>query len=118
MGTLSETDVLRASVCLSYTRFRAMVTRKHHDGSRTMDERGYRSGRNVLDAEKLTTSISRKPSEIEPWLLLSVNIASRRLPIICRVSSNHRKGPKWLSAGSNHFSAIVVTPLNCYFNSP
>jgi len=44
-----------------------------------------RSGEKVLEAEKLMSSISRKRSEIEPWLLLNVNRKStHRLSIICR----------------------------------
>jgi len=32
-----------------------------------------RSGQNVVEAEQLTSSVSRKPSDIEPWLLVNVN---------------------------------------------
>ena len=32
-----------------------------------------RSGQNVLKAEKLTSSIRRKPNEMEPWSVLNVN---------------------------------------------
>jgi len=31
------------------------------------------SGQNVLETRKFTSSVSRKPSEIEPWLPLNVN---------------------------------------------
>jgi len=31
------------------------------------------SCQNVLDVNKSTSSVSRQPSEMEPWLLLSVN---------------------------------------------
>jgi len=32
-----------------------------------------RSGRNVIEVENVRSSISRKPSETKPWLLLNVN---------------------------------------------
>ena len=62
-------------------RFRATVTNKTRIGSpvlklESIGQRGRAatgSGQNVLEAEKLTSAISRKLSEIEPWLLLNVN---------------------------------------------
>ena len=53
------------------------------------------SGQNVLEAEKITSSISRKPNEIESWLL-NVNrksYSAYRLPWLS-VSLNNRKGPE------------------------
>jgi len=48
-----------------------------------------RRGQNVLEDEKITSSVSRKPSEIEPWLVVNVNISSKReQEIIVKVRFN------------------------------
>jgi len=50
-----------------------------------------RSGQNVVDADKRTLSISRKPSAIELWLLLNANRKSSAAYHLPRssVSPNH-----------------------------
>jgi len=54
--------------------------------------------------------ISRKPTEIEPWLLLNVSRKSLVASHLKRSSAspNHRKGPKWPSATSGR---IFSQPL-------
>jgi len=64
-----------------------------------------------LETENSMSSMSRKPSEIEPWLLLSVNRKSQaayHLPTLT-ISPNCRKGPRWPSLGH-----IVSPPLLWY----
>jgi len=52
------------------------------------------SGQNVRDAEKNALLVSRKPSEIEPWLLLNINRKSYDcLPFAVVVSTAWK--PKW-----------------------
>jgi len=106
---------VRLFVCMSLAPstkmvpFRAIVTirktnRKPHAGSQThhsvqCGHMATGSGQNVLEVEKFTSSVSWKPIETEPWLLLN---ASWKSQAACHwlwssilVTGNHRKGPKW-----------------------
>ena len=66
---------------------------------------------NVLKAEKITSSIYRKPTEMEPWLLLNEKSqAAYHLPWSL-VSSIQQKGPKQPSAADMSFRAIGAMQL-------
>jgi len=70
------------------------------------------SGQNVIEAKKLTLSISHKPTDTEPWLLLNVNKKSKAAYYLLwsSASPNHQKGLKWPLAGAHHFTAIRMIP--------
>jgi len=71
------------------------------------------SGRNVPEAEKFTLSLSRKPSEIQPWLLRKVKEVIRCLSFavvvgICQSPAITEKLP---SAVAYRFVAIAVISI-------
>jgi len=60
---------------LKTVRFRTLIGNRKLEVELT-DQRGRmatRSGQNFLEAEKLTSSITRKPGETESWSLLTAN---------------------------------------------
>jgi len=57
-----------------------------------------RSGQNVVEAEKITSSVSRRPTEIQVSGAKRDSITGLSFAA-SSVSPNHRKVPKWPSSG-------------------